>query len=108
VASARYSAAEAQVSVGEALAGLAGDEEAELSLAVERSDDNIEHLSARAAAISALTESGVLEQAPGEDRLECELDSVESAEAIDAELAELRRQVEAERESEQRGTSHDA
>ena len=42
VASARYAAAEAQVTVGEALAGLVGDEETELSLAVERSEERID------------------------------------------------------------------
>jgi len=96
VASARYAAAEAQVTVGEALAGIVGDEEIELSLAVERSEERIDRLHARAVAIDALTESGALLQAPGEDPIERELNEVTNAEAVEAELAALRRELEAE------------
>jgi phage shock protein A len=96
VASARYAAAEAQVTVGEALAGIVGDEEVELSLAVERSEEKIDRLHARAVAIDALTESGALLQAPGEDPIERELNEVTNAEAVEAELAALRRELEAE------------
>jgi phage shock protein A len=96
VASARYAAAEAQVTVGEALAGIVGDEEVELSLAVERSEEKIDRLHARAVAIDALTESGALLQAPGEDPVERELNEVTNAEAVEAELAALRRELEAE------------
>ncbi len=99
VASARYAAAEAQVSVGEALAGLAPDEEVELSLAVERSEERIEGMAARAEVIADLTESGTLLEAPGEDTLERELDSLEATEAVERELAELKRQLEDERAS---------
>jgi phage shock protein A len=95
VASARYAAAEAQVTVGEALAGIVGDEELELSLAVERSEEKIDRMHARAVAIDALTESGALLQAPGEDPLERELNEVTNAEAVEAELAALRRELEA-------------
>jgi len=93
VASARYSAAEAQVMVGEALAGLMGDEELELSLAVERSDEKIDRMHARAVAIDALTESGALRYGPGEDPMDRELDAITSGEAVEAELAELKRLV---------------
>jgi phage shock protein A len=96
VASARYAAAEAQVTVGEALAGIVGDEEVELSLAVERSEEKIDRLHARAVAIDALTESGALLQASGEDPLERELNEVTNAEAVEAELAAMRRELEAE------------
>ena len=96
VASACYAAAEAQVTVGEALAGIVGDEEIELSLAVERSEERIDRLHARAVAIDALTESGALLQAPGEDPIERELNEVTNAEAVEAELAALRRELEAE------------
>src|SRR5262249_26345534 len=48
VAAARYAAAEAQVRVGEALTGLVVEsEEAELSLALERSEERIDQMSAR-------------------------------------------------------------
>ncbi|HEV7664214.1 MAG TPA: PspA/IM30 family protein [Chloroflexota bacterium] len=96
VASARYAAAEAQVRVGEVLAGLAGtEEETELFLAVERSDEKIDRLHARAVAIDALTESGVLVHGPGEDRLDRELDELTATEAVEAELAALQRELNA-------------
>jgi phage shock protein A len=91
VTSARYAAAEAQVSVGEALAGLVGDEEVELSLAVERSEEKIDRLQARAIAIDALTDSGALLFPPEEDTLDRELSAITSAEAVEAELTELKR-----------------
>jgi phage shock protein A len=91
VLSARYAAAEAQVTVGEALAGLVGDEEVELSLAVERSEERIERMSARAVAIDALTDSGALLHATDEDPLDRELTTLTSAAAVEAELTELKR-----------------
>ena len=54
-----------------------------------------EHISG-AVAIDALTESGALLQGPGEDPLERELNDVTNAEAVEAELAALRRELEAE------------
>ena len=92
VASARYVAAQAQVSVGEALAGLvSSSEEAELSMAVERSEERIEQMSARAEAITALTETGALQ--PRGDSLERELEGLESADAVERELAALKAEL---------------
>jgi phage shock protein A len=95
VASARYTAAEAQVVIGDALAGLVGDQDTELSLAVERSEERIDRMQARAVAIDALTDSGSLHYGSDLDfarsDLDRELDAVTSAEAVDAELAELKR-----------------
>jgi phage shock protein A len=99
VAAARYAAAEAQVTVGEALAGSAGDEETELSLAVERSEDKIDRLHARAVALDALADSGALLETPSEDPVERELDTLGSAQAVEAELADLKRRLDAEGQS---------
>jgi phage shock protein A len=96
VASARYAAASASVTVGEALAGVVGDEETELSLAVERSEEQIDRIHARAVAIDALTESGALLRTPGEDALEREIDAATARETVDAELDVLRRELAAE------------
>ena len=96
VASARYTAAEARVTVGEALAGIVGEEEQELSLALDRSEEKIEHLTSRASVIDALAESGDLLQAPTGDALDQELDAVAAAEAVEAELARLKQQLEQE------------
>ena len=94
VATARYAAAEAQVTVGEALAGILGDEELELSLALERSEEKIDRLQARAVAIDALADSGALLNTPDDDPLDRELTALTSAEAIEADLAALRRELE--------------
>ena len=93
VASARYVAAQAQVNVGEALAGLvsSSEEEAELSIAVERSEERIEQMSAKAEAITALTETGALQ--PRGDSLERELEGLESADAVERELMALKAEL---------------
>jgi phage shock protein A len=98
VVSARYSAAEAQVGVGEALAGIVGDEETELVLAIERSEEKVERLHARAIAIDALTDTGVLHAgiAADEDAIQRELDAIGSKEVVDAELEALKRSLESE------------
>src|ERR1044071_2342054 len=77
VAAARYAAAEAQVTVGETLVGIVGDEDTELSIAVERSGEGIDQLHARAVAIDALTDSGALLRPPrqSDDPLDSELEA---------------------------------
>jgi phage shock protein A len=93
VATARYTAAQAQVVVGEASAGVASDEAVEIDLAVERSEDRIERLEARAAALETLGDSPGVTNLAGEDAIERELDRISNAEAIERELAELKRQI---------------
>jgi phage shock protein A len=99
VASARYAAAEAQVGVGEAIAGVLGDEDAELSIAVERSEDRIERLAARASAVSALVEETEAAPPVGVEPFETELDELEARQAVEAELAALKRQLDVEAEA---------
>ena len=88
VLSARYSAAEAQTRVTESLAGCFDDEQTELTLAVERSEDKVERVSARAAASEAVL------AAPHEDALEREVNDLDAALAVDAELEALKRELE--------------
>ncbi len=90
VLSARYSAAEAQTRVTESLAGVFDDEQTELTLAVERSEERVEIVSARAAASEAIL------AAPEEDALERELHDLDAAAAVDEELAALKRELSAE------------
>jgi phage shock protein A len=99
VAAARYAAAEAQVGVGEALSGIGGytSEETELSIAVERSEERIEQMSARAVAITAIT-------ADVGDPVESELEAFESAQAVQQELDALKRELSQE-ETERRAQS---
>jgi phage shock protein A len=88
VLSARYSAAEAQTRVTESLAGCFDDEQTELTLAVERSEDKVERVSARAAASEAVL------AAPHEEALEREVNDLDAALAVDAELEALKRELE--------------
>ena len=57
---AQYSAAEAQVKIGEAATGI-GEQMADTGLAIQRAKDKTEQMQARASAIDELTEAGALE-----------------------------------------------
>jgi phage shock protein A len=93
VLGARYAAAAAQVAAGEAIGGLVGDQSTELSLAVERSEERVEQLSARALAIDELTSRGALLVSSAEDDVERELEALDTGEAVEAELAALRQEL---------------
>jgi phage shock protein A len=87
---ARHAAADAQVRITELLGGVS-EEFAELHMAVGRVEERTDRLRARATALDALLESGVLEAPGGEVRLiERELDRLEIERAVEAELAALR------------------
>lgn len=92
VVSARYTAAEAQVRVHEALAGLAG-EIGQVWAALERAEGKTERMLARAAAIDLLIDSGSLPWPGGADPLAQELGAAAAQQAIDAELVALKAQV---------------
>ena len=57
---AQYSAAEAQVRIGEAATGI-GEQMADTGLAIQRARDKTEQMTARAAAVDELVEAGTLE-----------------------------------------------
>src|SRR3990172_5069894 len=83
VVSARYTAAEAQVRINEALSGVS-EELADVGLALERAEDKTERLQARASAIDQLVESGVLEDLslPSGDTVERELAKIGAGQAV--------------------------
>jgi phage shock protein A len=91
---ARYTAAEAQVRVNEALTGVSG-ELAELSMAIGRAEEKTDRMLARASAIDALIDSGSLPAPGGGDLIERELRQLESGKAVEDELAGLRRELRA-------------
>jgi phage shock protein A len=101
VVSARYNAAEAEVRVKEALAGVAG-EFAELSMAVGRAEEKTDRLRARASAIDALLEVGSLTMPGGSDRVEQELRTMTADKAVEEELAGLKAELGRAGESPQR------
>ena len=92
VVSARYSAAEAEVRVKEALSGVSGDL-AELGMAVGRAEEKTERMQARAKAIDSLVDIGALPSAGGGDYLETQLRQLSAGDEIDQELAKLKAQV---------------
>jgi phage shock protein A len=93
VMKAQYTAAKAMSSVGESAAGISrtfGDSGAEL----QRAQDKIATMQARAAAVDELIQSGVLEDVGGgTDEIQKELDEAGSAAEVDKELADLKAQI---------------
>jgi phage shock protein A len=93
VIKAKYSAAEAQVKIGEAASGLS-EEMADVGLAMQRAQDKTEAMQARAQAIDELLAKGTLEDPTTTgDRLQDELNRVKAGQNIEAELARLKQEV---------------
>jgi phage shock protein A len=93
VLKAQYTAAQAESSVGESAAGISdtfGDSGAEL----QRAQDKIATMQARAGAVDELLQSGVLEDVGGDtDDIQAELDEAGSAAQVDKELAALKTEI---------------
>ncbi|MCC5032923.1 PspA/IM30 family protein [Streptomyces sp. WAC 00631] len=92
---ARYTAAEAQSRVTEAVTGI-GEEMGDVGLAVERARDRTEQLQARSAALDELMATGALEDAAlpaGRDDLRAELDAVTAEGDVETELARMKTEI---------------
>jgi len=93
VMKAQYTAAKAMTTVDESAAGISttfGDSGAEL----QRAQDKIATMQARAGAMDELLQSGVLEDVGGDtDDIQKELDEAGSAAAVDKELAALKAEI---------------
>jgi phage shock protein A len=93
VLKAQYTAAQAETSVGESAAGISktfGDSGAEL----QRTQDKIAQMQARAGAVDELLASGVLEDVGGDtDDIQKELDEAGTAAGVDKELAALKAEI---------------
>ncbi len=93
VLKAQYTAAQAETSVGESAAGISqtsGDPGAEL----QRTQDKIAQMQARAGAVDELLASGVLEDVGGDtDDIQQELDEAGTAAGVDKELAALKAEI---------------
>lgn len=87
--SARYTAAEAQVRITESLSGISKDSES-LGGSIERAEEKISRMQARASAIDALMETGALNPIGGGDAIERELNQLSANRAVDDELAALK------------------
>ena len=90
---AQYSAAEAQVRIGEAATGL-GENMADVGLAVQRAKDKTEQMQARANAIDELTTAGALEDftSSGDD-IDRQLSQISQSSQVDDELAKMKAEL---------------
>ena len=87
---AQYTAAEAQTKIGEAFSGISEDM-ADVGMAMERAEDKVQTMQARAGAIDELLESGALDDlSVGGDVVDRELAALSSESAVDADLARLK------------------
>ncbi len=87
---AQHSAAEAQVKVTESLTGIS-EEMADVGMAVQRSEDKIENMKARSAALDELMDSGALEDfTQSGDNIDRELAKVKAESDVELELAKLK------------------
>jgi phage shock protein A len=91
---AQYTAAQAQVRIGEAASGLS-EEMADVNAAIQRAQDKTEAMQARATAIGDLTAAGTLPDMLGTsgDDVQAQLDQISTSSSVDAELAALKAQL---------------
>jgi phage shock protein A len=93
VLKAQYTAASAMNSVNESAAGISASV-SDSGQALQRAQDKIETMQARAGALDELLQSGVLEDVGGgDDDIQKELDEVTSSHDVDSELAALKAQL---------------
>jgi phage shock protein A len=91
---AQYGAAQAQVKIQEAATGIS-EEMSDVNLAVQRAQDRVLQMQARADALDELTASGTLPEigAPGTDDIDRQLAALTTNQAVDSELAALKSQM---------------
>lgn len=89
-----YDSAQAQLRVREALSGLSTDL-ADVGSAVQRAEERIQEMQARAEAIEDLVMSGILEDVldADQDAVERELARLTRSDAVEAELARLKNEI---------------
>jgi phage shock protein A len=91
---AQYTAAQAQVRIGEAASGMS-EEMADVNSAIQRAQDKTQAMQARANAIGELTAAGTLPDlltSSGDD-VQSQLDQISTSSSVDAELASLKAQI---------------
>jgi phage shock protein A len=88
---AQYSAAQAQVKIQESVTGIS-EEMSDVNLAVQRAQDKVLKMQARAQAMDQLVDSGTLPElgAPGQDDIDRQLAQVSTKSAVDSQLAQLK------------------
>jgi len=91
---ATYNAAAAQVKIQESVTGIS-EEMSDVNLAVQRAQDKVTAMQARANAMDSLMDSGTLTEigAPGQDDIDRQLAQVSTKSSVDAQLAQLKAQM---------------
>src|SRR5579859_1056584 len=93
---AQYNAAQAQVKINETITGIS-DEMTEMNLAMQRAQDKVLSMQARATAMEALIEQGTLSEqgmlGRGGDTLDRELQQISSQQNVDAQLQAMKQQL---------------
>jgi len=94
---AQYSAAQAQVKVNEAITGIS-QEMTEMNLAMQRAQDKVLNMQARANAMETLVEQGVLGEqglpgASNGDHLDRELQQIAAQQNVETQLQAMKRQL---------------
>lgn len=90
---ATYTAAEAQAKVGEAVTGIS-DSMGSAGMSMQRAQDKIDEMQARAGAMDELMTSGALPDLTGStDDIQAQLDQASIASSVDAELAAMKAQL---------------
>ena len=91
---AQYTAAEAQAKIGEAVSGIS-EEMGDVGMSMQRAQDKVATMQARAGAIDELLDSGALQDisSPGRDSIDQELDQISAKSGVDSELAALKKEL---------------
>jgi phage shock protein A len=97
VIKAQYSASEAQVRISEAANGV-GEQMADLGLAMQRAEDKVENMRARADAVQELEAAGAFEDitqlgSGGQDDLDRQLAELSAGSEVDSELAKMKAEL---------------
>src|SRR5436305_14253148 len=97
VIKAQYSASEAQVRISEAATGV-GEEMADLGLAMQRAEDKVENMRARASAVDELEKAGAFDDITqigggGQDDIDKELAPLSSGAAVEDGLAKMKSEL---------------
>ncbi len=90
---ATYTAAEAQTKIGEAVSGIS-EEMGDVGMAMQRAQDKVAQMQARAGAVDELVTSGALEDVTqGSDDIQAELNKGSASSSVEAELARIKGEV---------------
>ena len=97
VIKAQYSASEAQVRISEAANGV-GEQMADLGLAMQRAEDKVEGMRARASAVQELEYAGAFEDITqlgggGQDDIDRQLAELSSGSEVEGELAKMKAEL---------------